>query len=261
MKIDCQGLVARLTQDTIVLTSAVKLGKYWRELAEKLARLTKQQIEAYEVPHQGKNGTVALEVRLWCDCVYTLDLCVNTARHRPSPLLLSSCSSASLFKFQALQREEFSPTFTCNFLGISLRAIVKSSCTNFICCGGPGLYLELQLFSPTQGPFSVPSFCLFYLLLFCLCCHFRHAEEDYPVLAGAISNHSHHSLGQGMQALFYLVQSVLIQAWCHEILEENAMETAQDSGPLSTLLSIGLSCALGTSVPVGSQVVSCISPF
>lgn len=72
MKIDCQGLVARLTQDTIILTSAVKLGKYWRELAEKLARLTKQQIEAYEVPHQGKSGAVALEVRLWCKAVYVL---------------------------------------------------------------------------------------------------------------------------------------------------------------------------------------------
>uniref|UniRef100_A0A8C2TL17 Metastasis-associated in colon cancer protein 1 n=1 Tax=Coturnix japonica TaxID=93934 RepID=A0A8C2TL17_COTJA len=65
LKIDCQGLVARLTQDTIILTSAVKLGKYWRELAEKLARLTKQQIEAYEVPHQGRSGAVALEVRFW----------------------------------------------------------------------------------------------------------------------------------------------------------------------------------------------------
>lgn len=64
--------MARLTQDTIILTSAVKLGKYWRELAEKLARLTKQQIEAYEVPHQGKSGAVALEVRLWCKAVYVL---------------------------------------------------------------------------------------------------------------------------------------------------------------------------------------------
>lgn len=59
--------MARLTQDTIILTSAVKLGKNWRELAEKLARLTKQQIEAYEVPHQGKNGAVALEVRVCCN--------------------------------------------------------------------------------------------------------------------------------------------------------------------------------------------------
>ncbi|KAM4906306.1 LOW QUALITY PROTEIN: metastasis-associated in colon cancer protein 1 [Sylvia borin] len=73
LKIDCQGLVARLTQDTIILTSAVKLGKNWRELAEKLARLTKQQIEAYEVPHQGKNGAVALEM-MWkpaYDFLYT----------------------------------------------------------------------------------------------------------------------------------------------------------------------------------------------
>ncbi|NWU96148.1 MACC1 protein, partial [Upupa epops] len=73
LKIDCQGLVARLTQDTIILTSAVKLGKHWRELAEKLARLTKQQIEAYEVPHQGRNGVVALEM-MWkpaYDFLYT----------------------------------------------------------------------------------------------------------------------------------------------------------------------------------------------
>ncbi|XP_067148290.1 metastasis-associated in colon cancer protein 1 [Apteryx mantelli] len=73
LKIDCQGLVARLTQDAAILTSAVKLGKYWRELAEKLARLTKQQIEAYEVPHQGKNGEVVLEM-MWkpaYDFLYT----------------------------------------------------------------------------------------------------------------------------------------------------------------------------------------------
>ncbi|KAM8811587.1 metastasis-associated in colon cancer protein 1 [Eudromia elegans] len=73
LKIDCQGLVARLTQDTVILTSAVKLGKCWRELAEKLARLTKQQIEAYEAPHQGKNGEVALEM-MWkpaYDFLYT----------------------------------------------------------------------------------------------------------------------------------------------------------------------------------------------
>ncbi|XP_042749015.1 metastasis-associated in colon cancer protein 1 [Lagopus leucura] len=73
LKIDCQGLVARLTQDTVILTSAVKLGRYWRELAEKLARLTKQQIEAYEIPHQGKSGAVALEM-MWkpaYDFLYT----------------------------------------------------------------------------------------------------------------------------------------------------------------------------------------------
>lgn len=59
---DCQALVAHLTQDTVILTAAVQLGVRWRELAEKLARLTKQQIEAYEIPHQGKSGEVSLQV-------------------------------------------------------------------------------------------------------------------------------------------------------------------------------------------------------
>ncbi|CAH2282569.1 metastasis-associated in colon cancer 1 [Pelobates cultripes] len=64
VKMDCQGLVARLTQDTVILTAAVQLGVRWRELAEKLARLTKQQIEAYEIPHQGKSGEVSLQM-MW----------------------------------------------------------------------------------------------------------------------------------------------------------------------------------------------------
>ncbi|KAM8966744.1 metastasis-associated in colon cancer protein 1 [Pelodytes ibericus] len=73
LKMDCQGLVARLTQDTIILTAAVQLGVRWRELAEKLARLTKQQIEAYERPHQGKSGEVSLQM-MWkpgFDFLYT----------------------------------------------------------------------------------------------------------------------------------------------------------------------------------------------
>lgn len=63
LKMDCQGLVAHLIQEAAILTSAVKLGKSWRELAEKLVQLTKQQMEAYEIPHQGKAGDVAAEVR------------------------------------------------------------------------------------------------------------------------------------------------------------------------------------------------------
>ncbi|XP_030057476.1 metastasis-associated in colon cancer protein 1 [Microcaecilia unicolor] len=73
LKMDCQGLVARLTQDTVILTTAVQLGIRWRELAEKVARLTKQQIEAYEVPHQGKSGEVNLQM-MWkpaYDFLYT----------------------------------------------------------------------------------------------------------------------------------------------------------------------------------------------
>ncbi|KAF3819176.1 hypothetical protein GH733_013326, partial [Mirounga leonina] len=60
IKMDCQGLVAHLIQEAAILTSAVKLGKGWRELAEKLVRLTKQQMEAYEIPHRGKAGDVAV---------------------------------------------------------------------------------------------------------------------------------------------------------------------------------------------------------
>ncbi|XP_033021647.1 metastasis-associated in colon cancer protein 1 [Lacerta agilis] len=73
LKLDCQGLLARITQDTVIFTSAVKLGKGWRELAEKLARLTKQQIEAYETPHRGTNGDVPPEM-MWkpaYDFLYT----------------------------------------------------------------------------------------------------------------------------------------------------------------------------------------------
>ncbi|XP_060052101.1 metastasis-associated in colon cancer protein 1 isoform X2 [Erinaceus europaeus] len=73
LKMDCQGLVAHLIQEAAILTSAVKLGKGWRELAEKLVRLTKQQMEAYETPHQGKTGYVSDEM-MWkpaYDFLYT----------------------------------------------------------------------------------------------------------------------------------------------------------------------------------------------
>ncbi|XP_046887415.1 SH3 domain-binding protein 4-A [Hypomesus transpacificus] len=56
LKMDCQGLVARLTMDLILLTTAVEVATRWRELAEKLARVSKQQMEAYEAPHRDKNG-------------------------------------------------------------------------------------------------------------------------------------------------------------------------------------------------------------
>ncbi|XP_004743428.1 metastasis-associated in colon cancer protein 1 [Mustela putorius furo] len=73
LKMDCQGLVAHLIQEAAILTSAVKLGKSWRELAEKLVQLTKQQMEAYEIPHRGKAGDVAAEM-MWkpaYDFLYT----------------------------------------------------------------------------------------------------------------------------------------------------------------------------------------------
>ncbi|XP_031213554.1 metastasis-associated in colon cancer protein 1 isoform X2 [Mastomys coucha] len=64
LKLDCQGLVARLIQEAVILTSAVKLGRSWRELAEKSAGLTKHQMQAYEIPHRGKSGEVSAET-MW----------------------------------------------------------------------------------------------------------------------------------------------------------------------------------------------------
>ena len=61
---DCQGLVARLTMDLILLTTAVEVATRWRELAEKLARVSKQQMEAYEAPHRDKNGQLDNEVSI-----------------------------------------------------------------------------------------------------------------------------------------------------------------------------------------------------
>uniref|UniRef100_A0A673ANP8 SH3-domain binding protein 4 n=1 Tax=Sphaeramia orbicularis TaxID=375764 RepID=A0A673ANP8_9TELE len=56
LKMDCQGLVARLVLDFVLLTTAVEVASRWRELAEKLARVSRQQMEAYEAPHRDKNG-------------------------------------------------------------------------------------------------------------------------------------------------------------------------------------------------------------
>lgn len=60
---DCQGLVVRLIQDFVLLTTAVEVAQRWRELAEKLAKVSKQQMDAYEAPHRDKTGTVDSEVR------------------------------------------------------------------------------------------------------------------------------------------------------------------------------------------------------
>lgn len=59
---DCQGLVVRLIQDFVLLTTAVEVAQRWRELAEKLARVSKQQMDAYESPHRDRNGVVDSEV-------------------------------------------------------------------------------------------------------------------------------------------------------------------------------------------------------
>ncbi|KAI1886186.1 hypothetical protein AGOR_G00211400 [Albula goreensis] len=73
LKMDCQGLVARLTQNTVILSAAVELGYRWRELAERLGRLSSGQIAGFEAPHRNKNGEVSLQ-SMWkpaYDFLYT----------------------------------------------------------------------------------------------------------------------------------------------------------------------------------------------
>ncbi|MED6258795.1 SH3 domain-binding protein 4 [Ataeniobius toweri] len=63
LKMDCQGLVARLVMDFVLLTTAVEVAGRWRELAERLVKVSRQQMDAYEAPHRDKNGVVDSEVK------------------------------------------------------------------------------------------------------------------------------------------------------------------------------------------------------
>ncbi|KAM6986316.1 SH3 domain-binding protein 4 [Aplochiton taeniatus] len=64
LKMDCQGLVARLVMDFVLLTTAVEVAGRWRELAERLAKVSRHQMDAYEAPHRDKNGVVDNEA-MW----------------------------------------------------------------------------------------------------------------------------------------------------------------------------------------------------
>ncbi|XP_076854455.1 SH3 domain-binding protein 4 [Brachyhypopomus gauderio] len=64
LKMDCQGLVARLVKDFALLTAAVELAGRWRELAEKLTRMPRRQMDAYEAPHRDEDGVVDMEA-MW----------------------------------------------------------------------------------------------------------------------------------------------------------------------------------------------------
>ncbi|XP_054642001.1 SH3 domain-binding protein 4 isoform X1 [Dunckerocampus dactyliophorus] len=64
LKLDCQGLVARLVMDFVLLTTAVEVAGRWRELAERLAKVSRQQMDAYEAPHRDRNGVVDSEA-MW----------------------------------------------------------------------------------------------------------------------------------------------------------------------------------------------------
>lgn len=59
LKMDSLKLVAQLIQNTVILSTAVELGIRWRELAEKMGKLSSAQIATYEAPHRGKNGEVS----------------------------------------------------------------------------------------------------------------------------------------------------------------------------------------------------------
>lgn len=58
-KIDAQALVAHLIQNTVILSTAVELGTRWRELAERIGKLSSAQIAGYEAPHRGRGGEVS----------------------------------------------------------------------------------------------------------------------------------------------------------------------------------------------------------
>lgn len=62
LKMDCQGLVVRLLLDFVLLTTAVEVAPRWRDLAEKLSRVSKQQMDDYEAPHRDRNGAMDAEV-------------------------------------------------------------------------------------------------------------------------------------------------------------------------------------------------------
>uniref|UniRef100_A0A8C6WNY2 SH3-domain binding protein 4 n=1 Tax=Neogobius melanostomus TaxID=47308 RepID=A0A8C6WNY2_9GOBI len=64
LKLDCQGLVARLIMDFVLLTTAVEVAGRWRELADKLAKVSRQQMDAYEAPHRDRSGVVDSEA-MW----------------------------------------------------------------------------------------------------------------------------------------------------------------------------------------------------
>ncbi|XP_076120525.1 SH3 domain-binding protein 4 [Alosa pseudoharengus] len=64
LRMDCQGLVARLVMDFVLLTTAVEIAGRWRELADKLAKMSRLQMDAYEAPHRDRNGVVDSEA-MW----------------------------------------------------------------------------------------------------------------------------------------------------------------------------------------------------
>ncbi|XP_056300080.1 metastasis-associated in colon cancer protein 1 isoform X2 [Pseudoliparis swirei] len=61
LKMNSVTLVAQLIQNTVILSTAVELGARWRELAEKMGKLSSAQIADYEAPHRGKSRDVGAQ--------------------------------------------------------------------------------------------------------------------------------------------------------------------------------------------------------
>ncbi|XP_077577993.1 metastasis-associated in colon cancer protein 1 [Stigmatopora nigra] len=73
LKMDSLNLVTQVIQNTIILSTAVELGSRWRELTDKMGKLTSAQIAVYEAPHRGKDGEVGSQL-MWkpaYDYLYT----------------------------------------------------------------------------------------------------------------------------------------------------------------------------------------------
>ncbi|XP_030604820.1 metastasis-associated in colon cancer protein 1 [Archocentrus centrarchus] len=58
LRMDSVNLVSQLIKNTVILSTAVELGIRWRELAEKLEKLSSAQIASYEAPHRRKGAEV-----------------------------------------------------------------------------------------------------------------------------------------------------------------------------------------------------------
>ncbi|KAJ3591507.1 hypothetical protein NHX12_006641 [Muraenolepis orangiensis] len=111
LRMDCQGLVARLVMDFVLLTTAVEVAGRWRELAERLAKVSRQQMEAYEAPHRAKNGVVDGEIGdSYRDVIQELHMGLDKMKnpitkrwkHLTGTLILVNC-------LDALRASAFSP--------------------------------------------------------------------------------------------------------------------------------------------------------
>ena len=95
LKMDSVALVAQLIKNTVILSTAVELGIRWRELAEKMGKLSSAQIAGYEAPHRGKNGEVGPQVSLTVHTSTASDGC-NVGQCFPTPGLWTPLPSTVL---------------------------------------------------------------------------------------------------------------------------------------------------------------------